>query len=37
MDVRRSAYKILVDKPEVKRQLGRPTRGWKDIIKINLQ
>jgi hypothetical protein len=31
------AYRVLVGKPEGKRPLGRPTCGWKDNIKINLQ
>jgi hypothetical protein len=26
----------LVEKPEGKRSLGRPRRGWEDNIKINL-
>ena len=26
--MRRGAYRILVDKPEGKRPLGRPGRGW---------
>jgi hypothetical protein len=28
---KRNAYKILVRKPEGKRTLGRPRRGWVDI------
>ena len=29
-------YRVLVWKPEVKRPLGRPRRGWENDIKINL-
>jgi hypothetical protein len=32
----RSAYRILVGKPEGKRPLGRPRRRWEDNIKMNL-
>jgi hypothetical protein len=32
-----SAYKILVGKPERKRQLGRHRRRWEDNIKINVR
>jgi hypothetical protein len=34
---RRGVYRVLVWKPEGKRQLGRPRRRWKDNIKIDLQ
>ena len=34
---KRSAYKILVGKPEGKRLLGRPKRRWEDDIKMDLQ
>jgi hypothetical protein len=34
---RRSAYKALVGKPEVKRTQGRPWRSWKENIKIDIQ
>ena len=34
---RRSAYRVLVGKPEGKRPLGRPRRRWEDNIKVNLQ
>jgi hypothetical protein len=34
---RRSAYRVLVRRPDVNRPLGRPTRRWKDNIKIDLQ
>jgi hypothetical protein len=32
----RNAYRILVEKPERKRPLGRPRRRWVDSIKIDL-
>jgi len=34
---KRGAYKVLVWKPEVKRQLGRLRCKWEDNIKIDLQ
>ena len=30
-------HRVLVEKPEGKRQLGRPRRRWEDNIKIDLQ
>jgi len=33
----KSAYRILVGKPEEKRTHGRPRRRWEDNIKIELQ
>jgi hypothetical protein len=30
-----NAYRILVEKPEGKRPLGRPGRRWEDNIKID--
>jgi hypothetical protein len=33
---RRNAYRILVGKPEGRRPLGRPRRGWVDKIKVDL-
>ena len=30
-------HRFLVGKPEGKRQLGRPSRRWEDIIKMDLQ
>jgi hypothetical protein len=33
---RRSAYRVLVGRPEGKRPLGRPRRGWEDNIKMDL-
>jgi hypothetical protein len=32
----RNAYRILVEKPEGKRPLGRPRRRWVDNIKMDL-
>jgi len=37
MGERRSIYRALVGKPEGKRPLGRPRRGWEDNIKMGLQ
>jgi hypothetical protein len=34
---KRTAYRILVGKPEGKRPLGRPRRMWVDNIKMNLR
>jgi hypothetical protein len=34
---KRVAYKILVERPEGRRPLGRPRRRWKDNIKIDLE
>jgi hypothetical protein len=34
---KRGAYRILVERPEGRRQLGRPRRRWADKIKIDLQ
>jgi hypothetical protein len=33
----RNAYRILVEKPEGKRLLGRPRRRWFDNIKMDLR
>ena len=33
----RGVYRVLVGKPEGKRQLERPRRRWEDNIKIDLQ
>jgi hypothetical protein len=33
----RGAYRILVGRPEGRRPLGRPRRGWEDNIKMDLQ
>jgi hypothetical protein len=35
MEETRNAYRILVEKPEGKRPLGRPRRRWVDNIKID--
>jgi hypothetical protein len=32
-----NVYNILVVKPEGKRQLGRPRRGWEDNIRMDLR
>jgi hypothetical protein len=37
MGEERSAYKILVGRPERRRPLGRPRRRWQDNIKMDLQ
>jgi hypothetical protein len=37
MGEKRNAYRILVGKPEGKRQLGRPKRRWVDNIKMDLR
>jgi len=34
---RRGAYRVLVGKPEGKRQFGSPRCRWKDNIKMDLQ
>jgi hypothetical protein len=34
---RRGEYRVLVEKPEGKRPLGRPRHGWRDNIKMDLQ
>ncbi|KAJ4449040.1 hypothetical protein ANN_00434 [Periplaneta americana] len=33
----RNAYRVLVGRPEGKRPLGRPRRGWEDNIKVDLR
>jgi len=37
MGERRGVYRVLVEKPEGKRPLGRPRRRWEDYIKMDLQ
>jgi hypothetical protein len=37
MGEEREVYKILVGKPEGRRQLGRPRRRWEDGIKMDLR
>jgi hypothetical protein len=36
MGDKRNAYRLLVGKPEEKRPLGRPRRGWVDNIRMDL-
>jgi hypothetical protein len=36
MRERRCIYRVLVRKPEGKRQLGRPRRRWEDNIKMEV-
>jgi hypothetical protein len=36
MGEKRNAYRLLAGKPEEKRPLGRPRRGWVDNINIDL-
>jgi hypothetical protein len=37
MGEKRNTYRILVGKPEGKRPLGRPRRGWVDNIKMDFR
>jgi len=37
MGERRGFYRVLVEKPEGTRPLGRPWRRWEDNIKMDLQ
>jgi hypothetical protein len=37
MGAKRNAYRILVEKPEGKRPLGRPRHRWVDSIKMVLK
>jgi hypothetical protein len=37
MEEKRSAYRILVGKPEGKRQQGRPRHRWVDSVKMDLR
>jgi len=37
MEERLDIYKILVEKPEGKKSLGRPSHRWEDNIKMDLQ
>jgi hypothetical protein len=34
---KKNAYRILVGKPERRRPLGRPRRGWEDNIRMDLR
>jgi hypothetical protein len=33
----RGAYRVLVGRPDGRRPLGRPRRGWEDNINMDLQ
>ena len=37
MEQSRNAYRVLVEKPERKRSLGRPRHRWEDNIKMDLR
>jgi hypothetical protein len=37
MGEKRNVYRLLVDKPEGKRPLGRPRHRWTDNIKMHLR
>ena len=37
MGERRGVYRVLVEKSEEKRPLGRPGRRWEDDVKMDLQ
>ena len=37
MEEWRGVHKVLVEKPEGKRPLGKPRRRWEDNIKVDLQ
>jgi hypothetical protein len=37
MEEGRSVYWVLVGRPESKRPLGRPRRGWEENIKLDLR
>jgi hypothetical protein len=37
MGEERKVYKVLVEKPEGKRPLGRPSRRWEDGIRMDLR
>jgi hypothetical protein len=37
MEEGRGVYRVLVEKPEGKRPLGRPRRRWEDNINMDLQ
>jgi hypothetical protein len=37
MEERQNGHKVLVGKPEGKRPYVRPTRRWRDILKMDLK
>jgi hypothetical protein len=37
MERKRGVYRVLVEKPEGKRPLGKPMRRWEDNINMDLQ
>jgi hypothetical protein len=37
MGEKKNSYRVLMGKPEGKRPLGRPRRGWEDNIKMDLR
>jgi hypothetical protein len=37
MEKRRGVYRVLVERPDGKRPLGRPRRRWEDHIKLDLR
>jgi hypothetical protein len=37
MGEKRRVHRVLVEKPEGKRPLGRPTRRWEDNIKMDVK
>jgi hypothetical protein len=37
MGEERKVYKVLVGKPEGRRPLGRPRRGWENRIRMDLR
>jgi hypothetical protein len=37
MGERKGVYRVLVEKPEGKRQFGRPKCRWEDNVKMDLQ
>jgi hypothetical protein len=37
MGEERGVYRVLMGKPEGKRQMGRPRRGWEDNIRMDHQ
>jgi hypothetical protein len=37
MEEKRGVYRVLVGKPESKRPLGRPRRGWEDNIRMDFR